>query len=245
MKQIGIPADGPSRGRSSRLVHWGVVLSVLALGAAVYFTPIKDWLAQGELIKTQLDVFGMAAPLVFVVLIAMLSAIGVPRLLLCSLGGMTYGFAWGLLWTQLGTLLGSYATFLFVRWRGRDYALSHYPRLRRFSRHMESRGVVSVILLRQLPMNGFYNNVFLGLSPVGQGDFLLGSLLGYLPLGVTACLIGAGLIQADLAKGVQYAALALSSSVILGVLLNGLLRRRASLGGELEPASLLAEKKHS
>ncbi len=211
-------------GRIAGIVNGGVFIAIIVLGAAVYFTPLKTWLAQGQLIKEQLALFGMAAPAVFTAASALLTAIGAPRLLLCSLGGMAFGFAWGLAWSQLGTVLGSYATFLFVRWRGRDYALSHFPRLRKFSQNMESRGLMSVVLVRQLPLNGFYNNVFLGLTPVSHGDFILGSLLGFLPLGVTACLLGAGLIQGDLVKGVQYVALALASSVILGFLLNHLVR---------------------
>jgi uncharacterized membrane protein YdjX (TVP38/TMEM64 family) len=220
MKEIEFPTA--ERARAATVVNGSVFLIVIALGGAVYLTPLKAWLDQGQLIKDELALFGIAAPLVFTAAAALSTAIGVPRLLLCSLGGMTFGFVSGLLWTQLGTLLGSYATFLFVRWRGRDYTLQHFPRLCRFSQKLESRGLLSVLLLRQLPMNGFYNNVFLGLTPVSHRDFIFGSLLGFLPLGVTACLIGAGLIQADFAKSVQYVALALACSVILGFLLNRL-----------------------
>jgi uncharacterized membrane protein YdjX (TVP38/TMEM64 family) len=222
-----------SPARSSRLagvVNGGVFLAVIVLGAAIYLTPLKTWLAQGEIIKTQLSLFGLAAPLVFIAAAALLTAIGVPRLLLCSLGGIAFGFAWGLAWTQLGTVLGSYVTFLFVRWRGRDYVLNHFPRLRKFSQRLESRGLMAVILIRQLPLNGFYNNVFLGLTPVSHSDFLVGSFLGFLPLGVTACLLGAGLIQGDMVKGVQYIALGLACSVGLGIALNWLAQARKTSG---------------
>jgi uncharacterized membrane protein YdjX (TVP38/TMEM64 family) len=221
------PPSASQSGRIAGVVNGGVFVLVLALGFAIYFTPIKAWLAQGQLIKEQLALFGLAAPLVFTLGAAALTAIGVPRLLVCSLGGMSFGFAWGLLWTQLGTVLGSYLTFLFVRWRGRAYALGHFKRLRKFSQSLESKGLVSVLLLRQLPMNGFYNNVFLGLTPVSHGDFLLGSLLGFLPVGVTACLLGAGLIQGDLAKSAQYVAMAMACSLLLGLLLRRLTRKAA------------------
>jgi uncharacterized membrane protein YdjX (TVP38/TMEM64 family) len=146
---------------------------------------------------------------------------------LCSLGGMSFGFTWGLAWTQLGTVLGSYFTFLFVRRSGREFTLSHFPRLRNFSQGLESRGLLSVMVVRQLPLNGFFNTVFLGLTGVSHGAFLLGSLLGFLPLGVTACLLGSGLIQSDAVKGVQYAVIALACSVILGFLLNRLIKAKS------------------
>lgn len=221
--------------RLAGIVNGGVFLAVVVLGAAVYLTPLQTWLAQGQIIKAHLAWFGLAAPWVFTAAAALLTAVGVPRLLLCSLAGMAFGFAWGLAWAQLGTVLGSYATFLLVRWQGRDYTLSHFPRLRGFSQNMQSRGLLAVVLIRQLPVSGFYNTVFLGLTPVSHGDFLLGSLLGFLPLGITACLLGAGLIQADWLKGVQYAALGLACSVVLGGVLNCLAKREAAARND-EPA---------
>jgi uncharacterized membrane protein YdjX (TVP38/TMEM64 family) len=215
---MNAPTPSVPRKRGA-LAGAGAFLLVLALGAAVYLTPLKTWLEQGQLIKAQLAAFGWAAPLAFTLGAALLAAVGFPRLLVCSLGGMIFGFAWGLAWTQLGTVLGSYLVFAFVRRRGRAYALNHFPRLRGFTQSLESRGLASVLIIRQLPMNGFYNNVFLGLTPVSHADFLLGSLLGFLPLGVTACLLGAGLIQGDRVKGVQYVALAMACSLLLGLLL--------------------------
>jgi uncharacterized membrane protein YdjX (TVP38/TMEM64 family) len=228
-----IPAslsDESSASKSLGIVNGGVFIAVLALGIVVYMTPLKTWLAEGQLIKEELAQFGIAGPLVFCVGAAALTAIGLPRLLLCSLAGMAFGFAYGVLWSELGTVLGSYATFMFVRWRGRDYALDHFPRLRRFSEKLEAKGLVSVLLIRQLPMNGFYNNVFLGLTPVTHRQFIVGSMLGYLPLGVTASLIGAGLLQADATKSIQYLMLALISSFGLGWGLKHLVSRKRSSG---------------
>jgi uncharacterized membrane protein YdjX (TVP38/TMEM64 family) len=207
---------------AATFVHRGVLLLVLTLGVAIYFTPLQSWLHEGQIIKSELALFGSAAPLAFTLVAAVLAATGVPRLLLCSLAGFSFGFFWGLLYSQFATVMGSYGTFLFVRWRGRDYTLNHFPQLARFSRKLENHGLVSVLLLRQLPMNGFYNNLFLGLTAVGHRDFLLGTMLGFLPLGVTTCLIGAGLIQADLTRTTEYAALAMASSIALVYLLNRL-----------------------
>lgn len=212
------------RQRFKSLVNGTLILTILVLGVAIYFTPLKSWLTEGQTIKHELARFGLAAPLVFTLAAAAFTAVGLPRLLLCSLAGMVFGFTWGLALSQLATVLGSYATFLFVRWRGRDYTLAHFPRLQRFSRPLESRGLLSVLILRQLPMNGFYNNIFLGLTQVSHRDFLLGSLLGFLPLGITACLIGAGLIQADAFKTAQYLALALACSTLFAWLLNAFFR---------------------
>jgi len=212
------------------IVNGGVFLVVAGLVLVVYLTPLKDWLADGQIIKDQLALFGLAAPVAFTVATALLTVIGTPRLLLCTLGGMAFGFTWGLIWSQLGTLIGSYVIFLFFRWRGRDYALRHFSRFRGFSKLMENQGVLSVVVLRQLPLNGFYNNVLLGLAPVSHGGFIFGSLLGFLPLGITACLLGAGLIQRDLFTGMQYVAFGLAGSTILGFIVNCLINKSSTTG---------------
>ena len=211
-----------------RIVNGGFFMLMVGLVIAVYLTPLGDWLADGQLIKATLAQFGSAAPLVYTLATALLVAAGVPRLVLCSLGGMAFGFAWGLIWSQIGSLLGSYVIFLFIRWRGIHFTLHHFPRLRGFSERLENKGLLSVLVLRQLPLNGFYNNILLGLTPASHGDFLLGSLLGFLPLGIPACLLGAGLIQGNWIKAMQYISFGFACSVILGLLLNRQLSRFSS-----------------
>ena len=103
--------------------------------------------------------------------------------------------------------------------------MRHWPHLRGFSQRMDARGVMSVVLIRQLPIHGFCNNVLLGLAPVSHGDFLFGSLVGFLPLGITASLLGAGLIQRDLLQGVRYLGLGLACSVVLGFVLKRLFNK--------------------
>jgi uncharacterized membrane protein YdjX (TVP38/TMEM64 family) len=219
------PSGNQRTERIAGAVSHGIVLAVTGLGMAIYLSPLRAWLADGQFVKDCLALFGIAAPLAFTLATAFLTAIGIPRLLLCSLGGMAFGFIWGLACSQLGTLMGSYAIFLFIRWRGKGYALHHVPCLCGFSQGLKSRGIIAVAMLRQLPISGFYNTVLLGLTPVGHGDFLLGSLLGFLPLGVSACLLGAGLMQRELLQGVQYIATGLAGSAMLGFIFNRLFNK--------------------
>lgn len=220
------PDDSSDNGKRPyrRILMKSLTLALLlGCGLLVYLTPLKAWLEQGQLIVAQLAALGYWAPLAYVLAGAVLAAAGMPRLLICSLGGLAFGFAWGLAWSHLATLLGSYATFLFVRWGGRDWSLDHFPRLRGFTGQMHQRGVLAVLLIRQLPMAGFYNNLLLGLTPVNHRDFWIGSFFGFLPMGVTASLLGAGMIQADAAQAARYMALAAVSFGALGLALKWLL----------------------
>ncbi len=218
------------------VVNGGIFMVMVGLVIAVYQTPLGEWLADGEIIKAQLAQFGSAAPLVYTLATAILVAAGTPRLVLCSLGGMAFGFAWGLIWSQIGSLLGSYVIFLFIRWRGINFTLHHFPRLRGFSQRMENKGWLSVVILRQLPLNGFYNNALLGVTSVSHGNFLLGSLLGFLPLGIPASLLGAGLIQRDFLKGMQYITFGFACSVLLGFILNRQINKLYSNKSDYDPS---------
>lgn len=215
------PAEA-GRSRTSRLPGILGLLAMLALGLAMSFLPFKDGLPSAAMIKAQLDGFGLAAPLLFVAGTALLMALGAPRLVLCSMAGMAFGAAWGLAWSLVGTLLGAYGTFLMVRALGREPVRRRFPALVRHSERIRERGFLAVLLIRQVPMNGFYNNLLLGLSPVGHRDFLLGSLVGYLPLGTAAAAIGAGVVQADLVRLIQYATVGGMAFLLFGLLLKRL-----------------------
>lgn len=196
-----------------------VLLTAVLFGGVILLAApqIREWLGEEKALSLWIKGFGAWAPAAYVTASALLMAVGVPRLLLCSVAGLAFGFGWGLAWSQAGTLLGSYLTFLFVRWGGRDWSLEHFQRLKPFVHALEERGVLAVLLIRQLPMSGFYNNLLLGVTGVSHRDFLLGSFLGFLPMGITASLLGAGLIQADAAHTLQYLTLAALSFALLGL----------------------------
>ncbi len=143
---------------------------------------------------------GWMGPVAFVFLVAILVAVGVPRLLLCPAAGMAFGFWAGLLLSQAGTVLGYYVVFLFVRWGGRAFVLRHRPQLLRFTERIRHQGIPAVILARQLPVHGLLVNLVLSLSPIRHRDFLIGSAIGLIPEAVPCTLIGTGAAQASLAR---------------------------------------------
>ncbi|MBN2108138.1 MAG: hypothetical protein JW832_12005, partial [Deltaproteobacteria bacterium] len=68
----------------------------------IFFLPqFREQFGRIHEISEYLRSFGWAAPLVFIFAVAGLVAVGVPRLLLCPIGGMAFGFWQGLLWVQL------------------------------------------------------------------------------------------------------------------------------------------------
>lgn len=174
------------------LVLLGVMLAVLWL---IYGSPLRQSLGHLREMNTHLSRMGFWAPLIFTVAVALLVAAGCPRLLLCPIGGMAFGFWEGLLWSQLGTLIGSYLLFLFVRWSGQELVLRRWPKLGQLRIVLERHGVFFVMLIRQVPVWGVFLNLILGLSPVHHFDFLIGTLIGNLPEAIPCTLIGSSALQ--------------------------------------------------
>lgn len=183
-----------------RFGPWSRVAALIGIAAAITailrLTPLGQWLTDFHRLRFLLDEGDVWAELVFLPLVALLVAVGTPRLIFYCLAGLTFGFWKGLLLAQIGTLAGAYATYLSVRWAGRGWVsawLARYPSARKVLTIRPS--VWPVLMTRQVPLAGLVINIALGLSPVGSVSFLIGSFLGFLPLGVVVTLVGSGLVE--------------------------------------------------
>ena len=208
-----MPLDPPPvspESHTSRGVLRPLLLAALLVGAiaAVYLSPLRAWLQDAPRIRQSLSSLGLWAYPACVLAVAILVGCGVPRLLLCGIGAMVFGFWRGLLLTQAGALLGCYAIFLAVRWGGREWVLHRWPNLRRWADTLHDHGVVGVILIRQVPLHGTFTNLCLGLSGVRHRHFIIGTAIGLLPEAVPVALVGAGLARASLRDSASYIAAA-------------------------------------
>lgn len=174
------------------------LLTLLVIGAVllaiIHATPlgqkVRDWDTLAELFKGG----GFRADAYFILISSSLMMLGVPRLLFCALGGFAFGFWEGLLWSMVSSLIGSYAAFLSARWGARDWLAARFGNRRFFGRIVHTKPTTaSVILVRMLPVSNAFINFGLALSNVGSKAFLLGSLIGFLPQGFVAVLIGSGM----------------------------------------------------
>ncbi len=205
-----------------------IVLQVLLLGGSIfiiYLPPVRDQLGRIHEISDYLIGLGWIGPLIFIPAVAVLVAVGVPRLFLCPIGGLAFGFWKGLIITQLATVIGFYGTFLFVRWSGRDMILRKFPRLKRYTEFSRRSGIITVLLIRQLPITGFYINLMLGLLPLSHADFLLGTLIGILPEAIPATLAGSSAVHISSNKSIKYTAFLVTGLVILWTVLGRIMHK--------------------
>jgi uncharacterized membrane protein YdjX (TVP38/TMEM64 family) len=168
------------------IVVAAVVVSVHLLHLERYVTDVQRW-------KSALRSLGIWSSLLYGLASAALIAAGVPRLLFGAIAGMLFGFWEGFAVAQGSALLGSYATFVFARWGGRDWGARRIDKIDRLRELLKNPSVFSVFLVRQLPIAGLVPNVMLGITPVRHRVFVIGSFLGYLPSSAMVALIGSGL----------------------------------------------------
>ncbi len=174
------------------------LLSLLAIGAVllllIHTTPfgqhVRNW-------DTLVDLFvadNTQAHVYFVLISSLLIMAGTPRLLFYTLGGFVFGFWEGLLLSLISSLIGSFIAFKAARWGGRAWLTQRFGKQRLFRRIVNAKPTVtSVLLMRMLPVSNAIINAGLSLSHVSNRVFLLGSLIGFLPQGVVAVMIGSGL----------------------------------------------------
>jgi len=195
------------------LLVFGFLVAALLL---VYLSPWREQLHHLRDLREPLrdSRFG---PLLFAAGIFVLTAMGTPRLILCTLGGLIFGFTRGLLLTQVATLAGYYVTFLFVRWGGRNVVLRRWPRLAGMHALLDRHAAWKVMLIRQTPVTGVITNCFFALSTLRHRDFLLGTAVGLIPQAIPATLLGSSAIKTD--RGQQFLFLALALLLFLLYLL--------------------------
>ena len=180
-----------SAGKSERKL-FVMALVVIACIALVHFTPLEK-LASVHSWRQHIQALGVWASLIFFLTSTGLIAMGVPRMALCGLAGVLFGFTTGFIVGQMSALLGSYATFVFSRWGGRSWVASRIENSQRLRDLLKKPSTFTIFLVRQLPIAGILPNLILGLTPVKHRYFLIGSFLGYLPSSALVAAIGSGL----------------------------------------------------
>lgn len=210
-----------------------LIILALVLSPFILMLPFKDWLQQAGEIRQVLVSLGYAAPVLFFLVSAILTALGFPRLIFCSTGGWLFGFTYGFALSHFATLAGAFGMFMLARKSKPESFLNRYPKLKSLKIPQAGGGWWTVLMIRQLPIGGLYNDVLLGWSRVSSRDFWIGTFLGFLPQGITASLVGAGTIQADTGKLGAYLALAAVAFFVLNLFVKWLTERKNRLGGEL------------
>ena len=171
------------------------LLRAVLLGAVVVAVGLV-WRERGEFQPARLQelIAGNAyAPLIFIAIHVAASLLFVPRTPLSIAAGLLFGLWWGTLWAALGAMAGSLAGFALARYVNAGWIRpERIPKLGELLARVERGGWRAVALIRLVPiMPHTPVNYAFGLSRLSLGSYMLGSLIGQLPITVFCVDIGA------------------------------------------------------
>lgn len=137
-----------------------------------------------EHLSAHLSSYGAWGPLALIAAYILVSLVLFPATILTLVGGAIYGPWFGTLYVTLGANLGASAAFFLARLFGFGFAKKildrHFPNV---EQQIADNGFLWTFTLRLLPVTPFVLfNYAAGLTPVKWVDFMLGSLLGMLPM---------------------------------------------------------------
>lgn len=186
----------------------GLALAVTLFIILGHYTPLRAWMLNVQAWKSYIRDVGPLAHVGFVFACAVAVMAGIPRLPLCGMAGLAFGFSKGLILSLSGSVLGSYLVFLLTRVGFKNTKIHKAKESRWLKELLAKPTLMRVFWMRQLMLPGVALNVLLGISGVSHHLFLLGTLIGYLPLNVTMTLVGSGLGKNALTESVTQILLA-------------------------------------
>ena len=191
LEKIGnriVPWEHRKRASHRLAVAFVVLLSVLGLAGAWRWTPLGAWLNIGMWAQQLADLeASWAVPLAVLGAFVVGSLAAVPITLLIIAAGIIFGPLYGFIYAMAGTELSAIVTYFIGEQLGRE-TLRRWAgsRIHRVSERLGRRGLLTVILVRLVPVAPFtVVNLVAGASHIRFRDFALGSPLGIAP-GVVA-----------------------------------------------------------
>ena len=176
---------------------------------------------------------GPWGPIGLVLAFALLEPFGVPGALFAIPASWVWPFPLAFALSWLGAVGAGVVGFVFARSIARDFVERKIPaRFRRFDERLETRGFVTVVIVRLVFFLAPPAHWVLGVSRVRFTPFVLGTAVGFLPGMAALVLFGEGLLRAWAA-----APPGLGAAVGLALAIWILWRRRASRVAGEEPGA--------
>ncbi len=218
---MGSTGDGreSGRGRRNAIMRGALLVMILAVAAVIAYrtgwfrgvTPERVGMLRDRLRGAP------GAPLVFVGLYVLASALALPGTLLTLAGGAIFGTVLGTLLNWIGATMGATASFAISRWFGRDAARAVIGRRAAVLDKLSAEhGFVALLRLRLIPIVPFnILNFAAGLTGIGVVHYVAATAIGILPATAIYTYFASALIGG--ASGAR--AHALASAAIAGGLL--------------------------
>jgi uncharacterized membrane protein YdjX (TVP38/TMEM64 family) len=219
----------------SELVPVAVMLAALAMMAVAWrWTPLSQWVDPAKLVELGASFEqDPLAPLVVIGVYIVAASVAFPLMVLILATMMVFGPWLGIVYSMTGSLLSGMLVFALGRIAGRrNVERLTSGRFRRITAALRSRGLMTVITVRMLPVAPYsIVNLVLAAAGIGARDFALGTLIGLMPGILALAIFHSRLVETLRRPDVaNLLLLVLVSAALVGVLawLRSLLRARGS-----------------
>ncbi|WP_419788305.1 TVP38/TMEM64 family protein [Pseudodesulfovibrio sp.] len=189
----------------------GLVLAVYL----VRFMGVDDMLKDTKWFNEHVLGSGPLSVVIFLVVGAVFTGVGLPRQLVGFLGGFAFGVAGGTILSTLASGLGCALSAGYARWGGRDLVARKLGgRIMKLDGFLRHRPFKTALAIRLFPLgSNVLTNLAAGVSSIPLMPFFLGSTVGYIPQNFIFALFGAGMNRES--------TLGVALSVSMGVILFG------------------------
>ncbi len=156
---------------------------VIALLVAAWQLGAFETFGSTDKVHALLDSWGVWAYVLYVATFILLMPFGVPAFVWVLPAGILWPFWVAYALSLIGVAGGASVGFLFARYLARDWVAARMSgRIRGFDERLAADGLRAVILFRLVFQLGAPTHWLLGMSSVGYGTFLLGTVLGAMPV---------------------------------------------------------------
>lgn len=186
-------------------------------------------------IDTQVRGRGMSGEVLFITVGALFAGVGMPRQVVCFLGGYAFGLLNGTLLSLLASVIGCAGTFYYARLFGRHLVMARFGRrIQKLDEFLHDNTFGMTVLVRLLPVgSNLINNLVAGIAKVRALPFIAGSAIGYIPQTLVFALVGSG-IALDPTRRIGLAILLFVISGVLGVTLYRKYRHGKNIDDDIE-----------
>ena len=161
-----------------------VALCILLLLFLLFFSPLGERLHHEQLVM-DLEMLGVWAPALFVLLNIVATSLGIPGTVLTVAGGAVFGLLWGTVWSAIGLSFGAISAFLLARYLFHDWAIARYgkhPLLVRLNRSIKRHAIKLILAVRLFPISPFnLVNFLFGLTRAPLAEYSVGTAIGIIP----------------------------------------------------------------
>lgn len=160
------------------------ILSVIAIITLLFvILKILNLDIDSKDIQTYVNSFGKLAPIIYIIIFALVPLTLFPDSIIAIAGGLIFGLVKGYIYTAIGAILGATLSFYISRKLGRNFVKKlTKEKLDNVEEMINSNGFFIIFMLRLIPLFPFdIISYGAGLTSVKYKDFILATFLGTIP----------------------------------------------------------------